>query len=717
MRPRTAILLLRLPLAPGSRLWRRAAETVLRAADEGSTTALEATVDAMNAAWRTWLERDDPALWTLLKLWGRPATDRGPEAHALSLLALRGGDDSAPLEPPLLVRTATRFDHTLGERARDRLLGLNDPVATDLFCEAALEAPEPDAVTFCVAHHISPPDEVRRALFFVHTGQGDQYRALDPDGALLALGYRGASSEERAALRTAMAALGDIDALRVLAGHGSPHGEVASLSEQERAYMVRQLTERRDWERLWQLVALLPLAEAVAAVRGFDGWRPSYEEDHRVFRALLAADPGAVRDGLHGLSVVRGSWPVTHTRLGLRELDERIAYVKHLDFALDGSGLAFTGQGHHIRDEGYHTAGIVELGRRTLVWQHRDFSQPVEYVAHLGSDTLAVVETNTGLGLDNAEWRSWIHRADADGLRTLHVEDSDLFDIERLAGDGSFAVCGTNVTPEEAVAHKLLVGRADRPVADTGLVADLEDMSAAVVSPDRRLVAVLADEGAVVTDVTSKKANKLTHGHQWIACGALSSSALICATRDGYLLVWHDPLTTTQPPLAQRVWPKGKLPYDLVWSPSLDRFLAIGHAHLEVLDVPETRGGGFPGTVVSHRVPLASDSPGAGRQARLSPRGDVLAVTEHDGDGIDLYELTSRPAAGPLGAMTHRDLANATEVLESPELDEASRTAFTLLRTCLEHRFRLDIGITDAADASDTAAGAATDDIELGGER
>ncbi|WP_189325256.1 hypothetical protein, partial [Streptomyces flaveus] len=218
----------------------------------------------VDLAWSNWLEEHDSELWSLLKRWNRPTTvDAVFPAHGLSRLAL--GDTYASLDPGVLAATAARFDHPLGDQARDRLLALGVGEAVDLYCAAAVDSP--DMREFCVTHGLAPSDEVKRAVFFVRTAQQDQYEALDPDGALLALGYRSVPKKDRAALRAAMADLNGIDTLRVLAGQGSEEHHFVSLAKRERTYLVGQLTGRGDWARLWRLVPLMPLAEAVGTVR------------------------------------------------------------------------------------------------------------------------------------------------------------------------------------------------------------------------------------------------------------------------------------------------------------------------------------------------------------------------------------------------------------------------------------------------------------------
>ncbi|GAB2956282.1 hypothetical protein GCM10023080_014330 [Streptomyces pseudoechinosporeus] len=769
MRLRIAVLMLRLPLGRASR-WRLSSlVTVLRAADSGTPTAVRAVADALNspgpetvwrtwaeppvagpnrrrwdsplvaelladstpvpdvlvdAAWRDWLDVHEAKLWSLLRRWNRAATaSESEKVRVLSRFAL--GDEDVAVDARLLADAATRFDHPIGERARARLLAPGAPEAIDLYCTAALNSPE--AAAFCAENHLAPTDQVQRAVFFVRTGQHEQYRALDPEGALLALGYRGASAEERSALREAMTALGGIDALRVLAGRHSAQDDFASLTGQERAYLVRQLADLGDWERLWPLILLLPLTEAVMAVRGFGDWRPSGEDDRRVFEALRAADPQTVDGSASTLLGAPEPSPVPHTRIRVSDLDERLSDIVDLDFSPDGSQLALVGG---FRGETIPWAGIVDLGSRTLSRLHFDFTLPLHRVAHLGSDTMVVTEDGL-YDMDLAYSRTAkIHYVDRIGVKTLDPGARGFHGLVRIAGHLAFAV---SAVVGDAGGHKrpeLFIGGPFGDLVASGVLDDLvEDFRPliAAVDPDGRFVAVFDGELVeypeypVVADLGSAVVNKIKDDQEAWKLNiptppvALSPSTLVRCTDAGDLKVWHEPLTSTEPSMTIPAWSRATCPTALEWSSALNRFVAVNFTsepHLEFLDVPPTRDAPVPDELVSERMSLA-DEVRIDPIARLSPKGDVLAVGGSDGI-IDLYDLTTltlRPfIARPMGLMTHQELAQVVEVHEHSLLDEASRTTLALLRTCLEHRFRHDVGIGDTAGT----ALAGDSEIELG---
>ncbi|WP_328369273.1 hypothetical protein OG800_43385 [Streptomyces sp. NBC_00445] len=735
MRVRIAVLVLRLRAARDSRLRRWALGAVLRAADSGAPQALRAVARALeahgqeavfrswlmpsvsdaspgrwasplvaglpegptpvpamlvDAAWQDWLDQDDAELWSLLKRWGPAPTTSELPLRFLSRLAL--GDDDVPLEERTLIDAALRFDHPIGEHARAWLLAQSAPETIDLFCEAALDSPS--AAAFCAEHHLAPADPVQRAIFFVRTRQLEQYQALDPDGSLLTLGYRGASDEERSVLRVEMSGLGILDVVRVLAGQSSREEDFATLSEHERAYVAEQLADRRDWDRLWSLTLLMSLPEAVQTADEFGDWRPKGEDDRRVFEALRAADPIDVArfvEGLAGLGPLRS---LPRTRIWPTDTGEHPIAVHALDFAPDGMQLAFAGRGSR------HCAGIVDLASLTLVWLDDHLPHPAQQIAHLGSDAMIVVAGKQ------------IHYADENGTLALYNQPGDVRDVERIAGDRAFIVTARSL--EAPAAWTVFTGRSGGNLTDSGMLRWHGRITprTAVVDAEGRLIAVVDDPSNIVvadladSAVNDSAVNKLM-GPETLRfnanSAALSPSALICGTNSGGLHVWHEPLTTSQAPVTTRPWTYGTSPIHLAWSPALDRFLAVTETYLQLLDVPPTPDAPPPQDSVSEQIPLLSDyqSRPRARCARVSPRGDLLAVGGLEEGAVDIYVLTAlalRPwIAHPMGVMGPGELTEVVAVMEHPVLDESSRQTLGLLRMCLEHRFRHDVGLGGSA--------------------
>ncbi|MDO0931123.1 hypothetical protein QQY66_05295 [Streptomyces sp. DG2A-72] len=770
MRIRIAVVMLWLPLGQNSRWRRRALEAVLRAADSGERVALRAAVGAIkslgpdtvwetwlgptvsgaasprwwtsplvaelassstavhdvlvDAGWRDWLDEHQPELWSLLRGWNRAATTSDPRLRFLSRLAL--GDDGETssdeaVDALSLARAAVRFDHPIGERARAKLLTCGESRAVDLFCATAVHADAPHAVAFCRTHHLAPANAAERAAFFLRTGQHEQYRALDPDGALLAVHYRDAPSEERSALREAMTRLGGIDILRVLAGQRRRDRDVASLNHKERAYLTGQFTRQRDWDQLWPFTVLLPLADAVRVVHAFGDWRPSGADDRSVFETLLAAGP--VTKQVKALSTGLPAWDTPHTRIALRDLDERATDVVDLDFAPDGRGLAFASPGK--------CAGIVDLGSTTLSRLYH-FTGATTRVAQLGPDTVVVAESARDRGRTRPG-RTRLQYCDSQGRHTLSFGASRVAHVRQLrrtAGDRRFIVLSAQGRAEDGE-WTLFTGEADGPLVDTGMFSGRNHPGlTATLDPEGRIVAVLDERTAVLADLTDPTAaaslrNSTAAAGDSMPHVAMSPSLLVRGNHQGRVQVWREPLTSRKAPVSKRLWQQqeDRELIGLSWSPALQRLLALSRRgldiavhlpRLKVLGTPPSDDGPVPGTRVPKPIPLASAVPGARPFMRLSPRGDVLAMGGVLPGHIDLYALsllTVRPFIGkPMGLMRPRDLTAVVTVLENPVLDEESRTTLTLLRTCLEHRFRHDVWLGD----TQGTAVAGDHEIELG---
>ncbi|MER5223143.1 hypothetical protein [Streptomyces flaveus] len=559
-----------------------------------------------------------------------------------------------------------------------------DPAVQEAVRAMAADLPEADVQELLAAAPTEPADA---AAYLALIGQSAQSRALDPDGSLLALSYRGASAEERSALRDAMSGLGILDVLRVLAGQGSQQGDFTSLDEHERTYLVEKLADRHDWDRLWSLTLLMPLPEAVRTADEFGDWRPSGEDDRRVFEALRAADWNAVTKFVDSLVGAGSLNSIPRTRISLTDPDEQSISVHHLDFALDGTQLAFAGRGTG------HCAGIVDLDSLTLVWLDDDLPHPAQRIAHVGSDAMIFVA------------RKQIHYADESGTVELATQPGEVRGVKRIAGDRAFIVTARD--PEVPTAWTVFVGCSGGRLTDSGAVRGRGylDPRPCTVDAEGRLIAVAGETDIVVADLADSAVNKLIRPKIWnvnMRHAAISPSVLACGTVPGGLHVWHEPLTTSQAPITTRPWTYGTSPIHLAWSPALDRFLAVTGTHLQLLDVPPTPDTPMPEDPVSEQIPLLADNPRArARCAQVSPRGDLLAVGALEKGTVDIYLLTAltlRPfIADPMGAMTHKDLTKVVAVMEHPVLNDMSRQALGLLRTCLEHRFRHDVGIGEAA--------------------
>jgi hypothetical protein len=307
-------------------LARRAWQALTAAGDQGDEQAAE-------AAWQAWLREPGDDLWDALGRWrGRPAL-----AEAAYAAATDPGRDAAARA-------------VIGE--------------------------------FCTGRGLAPADQIRRAQFYLLTGQAAQLRAADPDGRLLAAAYQAATEQPRTAMREALAGTGGLDLARVIGGQRSP---AAGLTPMERSYLTAQLSGRRDWPGLWRLIRDLPLADAVGAVRMIgDGWRPADDHGRELLRRLAGPDSSEIGRAREALLA-----PIAVSI----ELDD---VPTHGAFSPDGRQLLV---GMTNGRQRYSGCRVFDLPGGTLVERH-DFpgSAPPGGMVHLG-DAFLVVGRRADVGV------------------------------------------------------------------------------------------------------------------------------------------------------------------------------------------------------------------------------------------------------------------------------------------------------------------------------
>ncbi|MFC5744294.1 hypothetical protein [Actinomadura rugatobispora] len=248
-------------------------------------------------AWQGWLDEPVPGLWAFLREIGReaPGSDSSTARH-LSRLAL----GTAP--PDELCRGA--LDDRTPEHVRQLV------------------------IRTCADRGLVPDDPVERAACLLVTGRYEEYRAADPDGALLAAAYAGGSAGLRSRMRSAVAAAGELDLVRVLVATTPPR----AMSVRERGFLAGRLAAEEAWPELWRLARDLPPAEALAALRPVAGWCPP-GLSREAFDRLLRMPPDRIRAALSTLDLRSPLRPA----LGL-------AVVEQCALSPDGTRLAVAGR-------------------------------------------------------------------------------------------------------------------------------------------------------------------------------------------------------------------------------------------------------------------------------------------------------------------------------------------------------------------------------------
>ncbi|HEY8482470.1 MAG TPA: hypothetical protein VIL71_21820, partial [Spirillospora sp.] len=269
----------------------------------------------LDALWRECLRTADRPLLDALVRWRRPASD-GIQ-RSFSIVALGGNEDDA------------------GQEHAEHL------------CDAAMD--DPRMAWICREYGLAPAEPVKRAEFFLLTGQHGQYRALDPDGSLLTLAYASCSDSGRTRLGKAMLTAGELDLVRVVAG--DRRGRLHAMSAEETRYLGQRLAERGEWEELWSLVQDLPLQTGTRLARLFDRWAPHDPDSRRIFELFRETNPKDVSSTVDRMK----RWTEAAARTTTLQFD---GGVTSLSFAPNGPYLAVA------NSDG--TVGVVDLRTQEL---------------------------------------------------------------------------------------------------------------------------------------------------------------------------------------------------------------------------------------------------------------------------------------------------------------------------------------------------------------
>jgi len=634
---------------------------LVRAGDRGETRVID-------DVWDLWLRQPRAELWAALTRWHRPRSLGG-----LSLVAL-----GEPAPPADVVEAASRTGHPIAVTARARILAGQQELV-DAACEAAMVGGA--LAAFCVEHQLAPSDPHRAAMFFLLTGQVEQYRLADPDHSLLALAYQGASEDERSRVRARVA--GEPDLVRVLADTVR-RGRLARLGEREAEYLVDAFAGRRDWPGLWELARNLPVLDAAGAVQRFDGWRP-VGHDAALFDALAGADLAELATSHDAAATPRRVLvPAKATSVGSIAPDGRRIAVgtshsvdtftfsdnappQHQErcqtrhnskvLALDGDVLiinnwdrqapagSFSEQGHVEHDSGPATSGTYRFHRAGTLARTEDGFAALTYDQEKNARWLHLL---SGDGWDIRDYERRVLDLWAE-LPTTFARGLDTMAID--PGSGRIALAGNGLCLAE------ITGDGLRQLATAPFSPGLV-VSVSFSGPDR----LIGVDGEKVLRVWRVDGDEL----RVVAERKISGSSAVDLPAAGVIAV-------------------------IVWPDNTRRWVRY-------LDGE---------TLADASTPSRFDRTSDPFHLFASPDGAWLGVGYFDFvelTEVGFAELVDRP----LAITTPADLPVVRDRLASA--DPGARPFLELLHTCLVHRFGVDIAIGEDA----TITGRA-DDIALGG--
>jgi hypothetical protein len=519
----------------------------------------------------------------------------------------------------------------------------------------------------CLRHDVAPEDPVDRALFFALTGQADRHHAFDPDAALLATGYRGATEPTRAALRATVVGTGLVRAI------AASKDTTPSITEFE--YLTWWFADGGEWPALWRLVRDASLPRAVAAMPRFGRWRPEGDADRRLFAHLAAFPRHTLTDALTALTQA-GSAAATVTT----PESEPISAVS---FAPDRPELAVaTARGLHLF--------AVPSGRHIAHVAHVPTSRAPSRMAHLG-ERIIVVETGTrgrkrltayARGHRTVLWEAekqpeYTGAVVAVGDRFVAAMDSDL-----LTGKGTPGV----LTRQRLTGPRCPLLLATEPLSGRIVVRRLGGRQLSILDENLRVIAAGGGQD---------------ESRPWTAVFT-APDRLVTVDQTGQLRLWRqagDRLRVERTAMAP--WGAGTNEPTLCVFPALGQLaLAVG-GPLAWLDA---------GTLAPVEPPLDLDDDNLNVRLWSPTDGHTLAF-RRDRE-IGLHDLAVAHAvhllATPVSDLRPRDLATLA-VLERREVPREATALLALLRTCVEHRFATEISLGASGIAP------AEDDIALGG--
>lgn len=624
--------------------------------------------EALAALWTAWLHSPDQRLLTALSAWQAPAPGEPERGASLVVLEPDVSRLTGPATRAALFRAAARTGHPLGDIARRKILAALTPELVEALCDEALSVPE--LVPLCVEKRLAPKDPVRRVVFFLLTGQLDQYRGMDPDGRLLELAYASAAPETRTRLQQAMRATGGLDLVRILVG-SDRRARIPEMAEDELAYLARQLAARGEWPQLWNTVQDVAPSVGLGLMALFGDWAPRDEDGRRVFEMMRRADPESARRLVRGLQ----DWWPTVTRSSRIHFYGR---VNDVSFAPDAPLLAIAGT--------QQVAGVVDLTRGQLIERYDCFHSSVGYVVHTGGGSFVGAERT-----NNSHASRRLVRCGDGGHQVLH-KDGPITALTLRTTDGAFAA-GTR-------GGRILLGAPDGTVEAVsvqklGLNPQSDWPRAVTAHLESGRLAVLARELAV-TDGTATKV--VAHGDGGMIIGRAvftGADSLVVASKRGTI---------------QQLTRKGRKLVPGAVNAGMIRGLEALPGRGEVVLVDE-RGQIVVLDAQSLEQKWSSQPEKAWpavTSAHLSPRGEFLAVG-YDAGHTDLYDLRtwSLPSliARPLVACVPADLGVVTGARAAPDLPAAAREYLELLHDLLEYRFRFDIEIGEIGDLATLSAG------------
>lgn len=629
----------------------------------GELTAPETRTALVDPLCARWVQSRDGRLEAFL-VGNRFIASGPPEVRLLTALKtgqpeLLGEADAADV--PLLLRVAADTDPAIAAGAWTLLRTLSDPLAREAVCHLFLEQNDEQARAIAVEAGYLPRDEGRRALFLFLTEQWERYEVLDFDRRLLTAAHEAAGPTLRGRITEKLRAAGRTDFLTVLAGHDF-RSRAARMAPGEADFLVQMLTAHREWPRLWTLAFELNLRASVRIVRTLaeSGWRPAREDDRVTFVRLAELASGAIAE------------------------DESL--TRQLPPAVQRARVRVSGRVNDVAFSPRRPLIAIGTGRRKLVlWDFQKgqrgqvlggFDHSIGRVAFSRDDTLWCAE------------------------RTRHNETGTL---HAWRGKERFSLRQTEpVTALEPVGESLLlVTRRDGRVflADAGQEKAVHKerfrfwCRSARVRPDGGQAALLHES---VTLVGLPGLDRQAHTARGARRGVISCAAFV-GPEAALVVGYHHGTAAACVRRGDQLYPESAA---LVQHEHALRCMEVVAGGTVILTASVDGLVAF--TAWANRAPLGRIQAEGKRLTSLhvSPDGAFLALGDSDAT-MSLWDLRALEAPllviQPFARALPIHLAAVNLLAEKEDLPATVRQAMRFVQCVLQHRFRFDIEIVEAA--------------------
>ena len=271
----------------------------------------------------------------------------------------------------ILENTWTTVDYTPEHvlNLLQKMAGEGNFDAQEFLCDLVVTHNHPQAREHVLAAGYAPRNPYQRAIFYVLTGQWEQYERFDFTHKLLPTAYKIADKvlQDRLAASIRQGGRADILASLVV-------GDITAerMSDNDWSSIIEFWHQNERWSDLWQLTQNSPIhwgMRIISLLQEVD-WKPESDSEHELFQRLTTHIP-------NNPPIVENCWLVPC----LAALQDYADPVKCFSFTSNGYILAYSYSGKILRlwtlpDEItlprlYHSADMNTGGQPQCVYRHR----------------------------------------------------------------------------------------------------------------------------------------------------------------------------------------------------------------------------------------------------------------------------------------------------------------------------------------------------------